>query len=86
MGNLRAAGFGAFRVELATEGARDVAPLLEAYREVLETSYPGTKGAPLGAAWRWLAARPGGVTSGSLQSRGDRPAEALKPTSAAARA
>ena len=83
LANLRAAGYGAFRIELATEGARDVAPLLEAYRAALGNPQPGTGGAPLGATWRWLAARPGGVTPGSLQSRGDRPAEALKPTAAA---
>lgn len=72
-------------MELAAEAGPDVAPLLETYRAVMLHPDPSKGGTPPGAAWRWLAARPGGVTPGSLAARGDRPAAALKPTAASAR-
>jgi len=86
LADLRAAGYGAFRVELAAEAGADVAPLLELYRGALGLDPSAGPAASPAAAWRWLAARPAGVTPGSLAPRGDRPAALLKATAAAARA
>ncbi len=67
------------------EPAEQVAPLLEAYRDVMS----GKK--PLGEVWRWLgtlATRWGaveGVTAGSLEVKSERSAAALKPTAASSR-
>ncbi|KAK9825658.1 hypothetical protein WJX81_006317 [Elliptochloris bilobata] len=66
LADLRAAGYGAFRVELAAETGGDVAPLLEAYRAMLANPNSSTGGMSPGAAWHWLASRPGGVTSGNM--------------------
>ncbi|CAL8464366.1 g3901 [Coccomyxa elongata] len=77
--DLVAAGIGCFRVELVDEPAEQVEPILEAYRDVLSGERPP------GSAWKWLGTLPArfgaveGLTTGSLEVKGERTAASLKP-------
>ncbi|KAK9904967.1 hypothetical protein WJX75_006604 [Coccomyxa subellipsoidea] len=77
--DLVAAGIGCFRVELVDEPAEQVEPILEAYRDVLL----GQRSP--GSAWKWLGTLPArfgaveGLTTGSLEVKGERTAASLKP-------
>lgn len=85
------------RVELVDEPPHVVAPLLEGYRQALDTaadSRGGNWGASQASArrlWDWMQALPDangrahGVGLGSLEVRAEQSAERMKPTAASLR-
>jgi collagenase-like PrtC family protease len=72
------AGVGGLRVELLSEAAEEVPPLLYAYRDVLAGDGRAR------AALRWLQAR--GTVRGSLEPRAERARADMKPTAASLKA
>lgn len=73
--HLAAAGYGTLRVELVNEPADFVGPLLETYRRVLQGRQRPRE------AWRWLQdSCAGGVSSGSLEVKGERAVASLRPS------
>lgn len=78
-----AAGVGGLRVELLDEtDGEEIGKLLDAYRR-LAAAPPEAERQKL---LRWLAARPGGATRGSLEPRAERARADMKQTAAAKRA
>lgn len=73
--SLAASGFGTLRIELVNEPADFVRPLLETYLRVLQGRQKPRE------AWRWLQdSCEGGVSSGSLEVKGERAATSLRPS------
>lgn len=72
---LATAGYGTLRIELVNEPPELVQPLLETYRRVLQGRQKPRE------AWRWLQdSCAGGVSSGSLEVKGERAASSLRPS------
>lgn len=72
---LASAGYGTLRLELVNEPADAVRPLLETYRKVLLGRQKPREG------WRWLQDNcAGGVSSGSLEVKGERAISSLRPS------
>jgi hypothetical protein len=83
---LLSAGFGAIRIELVDEAPDHVAGILNGYRAVAHGDAPPSQ------LWAQLGdvpdgnGRPGGVSGGSLDVRGERTAASLRPTAATLKA